>query len=91
MKSKIRKHRLTGPYDTRALSTARIPNNPESTLVHEVVGHGHPMAYGENPINPQKREIEAVTVKNEYRASKGLLQLPDYVNKNETGWDIPQF
>jgi RHS repeat-associated protein len=78
------------PKDPRTLSTASIPNDPESTLFHEVVGHGYLMAYGNNPITEKKREVNAATAENEYRASKGLPQLPNYVNEQGKIWSVPQ-
>jgi hypothetical protein len=79
------------PNDYRPISTANIPNDPESTLVHEVVGHGYPMTYGKNPITEKGREVVAATIENEYRASKSLPQLPDYINEQGKVWSIPQF
>jgi RHS repeat-associated protein len=79
------------PNDSRLLSTANIPNDPESTLFHEVVGHGYPMAYGKNPITEKGREVKAATFENEYRANKGLQQLPNYVNEQGKIWAVPQF
>jgi RHS repeat-associated protein len=79
------------PNDPRLLSTANIPNDPESTLFHEVVGHGYPMAYGKNPITEKGREVKAATFENEYRANNGLQQLPNYVNEQGKIWTVPQF
>jgi RHS repeat-associated protein len=73
------------PNDTHKL-TDDIPNDPESTLVHEVIGHAYLMAYGNNYITPKKREVNAAAVENEYRYSKGLIQVPTYGN-----WNVPQF
>jgi hypothetical protein len=78
------------PYDTHYL-TPDIPNDPESTLSHEVGGHAYPMAYGTNPVSEQKREVDAVMIENEYRAYRGLEQVPTYTSRNGDVWNVPQY
>jgi RHS repeat-associated protein len=58
----------------------------EATYVHEVAGHGYPMATGTNPPDQKTREVDATAIENQYRASQGWEQRKTYGS-----WDVPQY
>lgn len=68
-----------------------LPGDPEAALAHEMV-HAYEMTVTRERLPPQRRELDATAVENQYRDSVGLKQRSIYSPGIE-GWDfaVPQY
>ena len=68
-----------------------LPGDPETALVHEMA-HAYGMTVAGERLTPQRRELDATAVENQYRDSVGLKQRSVYTPGIE-GWNfaVPQY